>query len=87
MAEPERGAQLARLNRKDEREILDLIYENRGVEARRRLTALDAQRRSVRTVRDKVRRYRALPAAKRSTDRPTDESTEFWRLYQQGMVG
>lgn len=84
MTEPERGAQLARLNRRDEREILDLIYENRGREARRRLDQLDAQRRGVRTLKDRVRRYLKLPEPLRKAERPVDEERQFWDLYDRG---
>lgn len=84
MSEPERGAQLARLNRRDEREILDLIYENRGREARRRLDQLDARRRGTRTLKDRVRRYLRLPEPLRKTERPEHEEREFWDLYDRG---
>ena len=84
MAEPERGAQLARLNRRDEREILDLIYENRGAEARARLDQLDTRRRSTRSLKDRVRRYLRLPEAQRKAERPQTEERQFWDLYDRG---
>lgn len=86
MAEPERGAQLARLGRRDEREILDLIYDNKGLEARKRLDQLDLERRSTRTVRDHVRQYRALSPRQRKAERPDSASRQFWALYDAQQV-
>lgn len=84
MAEPERGAQLARLSRRDEREILDLIYENRGPEARRRLEQLDSGRREHNRVIDRVRKYTRLSRRERRVHRPGNESAEFWaRIREQ----
>lgn len=86
MSDPERGAQLARLNRADEREILDLIYENRGAEARRRLEELDARRRRRQTLKDRVRRYLKLSPPDRSRQWPANEEAEFWALYSSGKA-
>ena len=51
------GPALVRLNRAQQREVLDLISEDRGREARQRILALDEQRRAAR--RTKLRTWRA----------------------------
>lgn len=86
LKDPEYGARLARLNRKDEREVLDLIYENKGREARARLLQLDQERRTLRTIKDRVRTYRRKSIAERKIERPDDESRLFWELYDDGAV-
>lgn len=57
------GPKLVRLNPRDQREILDLISENRGKDARRRITELDEQRRSA--MRRPAKGARRTLAAKR----------------------
>lgn len=80
LKDPEYGAPLARLGKRDERTVLDLIEANKGAEARKRILELDAKRRTKERTRARVRRYRALPADVRSEERPTEERL-FWELY------
>ena len=46
LADEEYGPKLARLNRKDETYVLDLIDRNKGLEARKEIVRLDEQRRA-----------------------------------------
>lgn len=92
LRDEEYGPKLARLNRADERAVLDLVYENRGLEARRELDRLDAGRRRHRTFRDRAKDYAGLPRRRRSAEwRNVMESTrghenEFWRLYKAAVL-
>ena len=55
LADEEYGPKLARLNRKDETYVLDLIDRNKGLEARKEIVRLDeARRASRRTPRARV---------------------------------
>lgn len=89
LRDEEYGPKLVRLNRTDERRVLDLIYDNRGREARQVLTDLDAGRRRHRTFRDKARDYRSLPPrTRRQTwsnimEDVQDHEAEFWELYRR----
>lgn len=82
------GPKLVRLNRNDERTVLDLIYENKGKEAREAIIRLDEDRRMHRTVRANVSRYTGLPKRQRQTQwkdvkkRVKNHENEFWRLYK-----
>lgn len=87
LRDEEYGPKLARLDRKGEREILDLIYENRGRDARRRLAELDARRREHRNTADRVRKYRSLSRRQRHDQHPTDETPEFWDMYGPDQSG
>lgn len=88
----EYGPKLARLKRSDEREILDLIYANRGREARQRLNELDAARRRHRTLGERARDYAKLPRRARKQewrpvmDRIVDHEKEFWKLYRAAVL-
>lgn len=82
------GPKLARLNRADERVVLDLIYHNRGREARQVLNDLDRQRRRGRTIRDIAKRYAGKPKRQRTADwkatrlAVADSETQFWDMYK-----
>lgn len=77
------GPKLVRLNRADQRHILDLIDENRGAQARREILRLDEERRRHNTVRRRALRYAHLPADERTGDGRPDETREFWSAYDQ----
>jgi hypothetical protein len=85
LRDDEYGPLLARLNRADERRVLDLIYDNKGREARKLLVNLDTARRRHRRLRGKVNDYNAGPKTKQrwrqvAEDVRGDEA-EFWKLY------
>lgn len=93
LRDPEYGAKLARLNRRDERIVLDLVYENKGREARQAIIDLDAGRRRRRTLGEKARDYARLPRRTRSEtwqttrDRiPDDQEAQFWSLYRAAVL-
>ena len=77
------GPKLVRLNRADQRHILDLIDDNRGAQARREILRLDAERRRHATVRRRALHYAHLPADDRTGDNRPDETREFWAAYDQ----
>lgn len=86
------GPKLARMNRRDERRVLDLIEANRGREARQAIDQLDAHRRKRRTVIARARRYASRGASERVQERPeeldwmdgeADIETAFWREYDR----
>jgi hypothetical protein len=80
------GPKLTRLNKTDQRGILNLIEQNRMPEARRRILSMDEARRERNRIRDRVRRYLAKPMRQRSgSNRPLDEESFFWRLYDQAV--
>lgn len=78
------GPKLVRLNRADERRVLDLIEQNRGAEARKTILQLDEARRTGR----RVKSFLKLPAARRKKglDRPDNESSLFWRIYDNQVA-
>lgn len=88
----EYGPKLARLKRSDERVVLDLVYENRGREARKAIEDLDASRRRRRTLGEKARDYARLPRRTRSREwEPTmqsvkDHEAQFWSLYRAAVL-
>lgn len=92
LADPEYGAKLARLSRADERVVLDLIYANRGREARQRLNELDAARRRHRTLGERARDYAKLPRRIRKQEwrpimnRIVNHEKEFWKLYRSAVL-
>lgn len=92
LRDEEYGPKLVRLNRTDERVILDMIYENRGREARKELNRLDENRRAHRTMRSNANRYAKLPVQKRSQEwrnikkRTKNHENEFWRLYRAAVL-
>lgn len=92
LRDEEYGPKLARLNRHDERVILDLVYEGRGLEARRALNDLDAGRRRRRTLGEKAREYARLPRRTRSQTWQTtmsnvkDHEAQFWALYKSAVL-
>jgi len=92
LRDEEYGPKLVRLNRTDERVILDMIYENRGREARKELNKLDEQRRVYRTTRGHARTYAKLSTDQRSRQwqqikrREKNNENEFWRLYRAAVL-
>lgn len=92
LRDEEYGPKLVRLNKTDERIVLDLIYENRGREARKELLRLDENRRTTRTIRSRVREYVGMPKRQRSAEwrnvkkKVKDHEQEFWRLYKAGIL-
>lgn len=77
------GPKLVRLNRADQRTVLELIDANRGAQARREILRLDEARRRRRTVQRRAERYAARPVEERGgADRP-DETREFWAEYDR----
>jgi hypothetical protein len=88
LRDEEYGPKLARLNRKDERIVLDLIYENRGREARTELDRLDAGRRQVRTSKSRAKRYAGLTPRQRTEQWHTyrdGSDAEFWAAYRAAV--
>ena len=77
------GPKLVRLNRADQRKILDLIDANRGAQARKEILRLDAERRARNTVRRRALRYSHVPAEDRRGEGRPDETREFWSNYDQ----
>lgn len=89
------GPKLVRLGKADQRIILDLISENKGREARKRIVKLDATRRErvrigsmIRRARDRIRKAAEDKVARggRPHDRKLDpdESVVKWdRRYQK----
>ncbi len=88
----EYGPKLARLNRADERIVLDLVYENKGREARKAIDDLDRARRAKRTIGGKARAYARLPRGTRSTQWPKamddakDHEAQFWNAYKAAVL-
>lgn len=86
------GPKLVRLNRADERHVLDLVYENRGREARQAIDDLDSARRRRRTLGEKARDYARLPRRTRSQTWQTtmssvkDHESQFWALYRAAVL-
>jgi hypothetical protein len=80
------GPKLVRLNRRDQRHILELISDNRGAQARREILRLDAERRAHNTVRRRALRYAHQPADERRGEGRPDEVREFWAAYD-AIVG
>ena len=77
------GPKLVRLNRTDQRRILNLIDANRGAQARREILRLDEERRHRNTVRRRALRYYHLPEDERTGGGRPDEVREFWAAYDQ----
>lgn len=77
------GPKLVRLNRADQRRILDLIDANRGAQARREILRLDTERRRRTTVHRRALRYAHQPPEQRTGDDRPDETREFWAAYDQ----
>jgi hypothetical protein len=92
LRDEEYGPKLARLRRADERHVLDLIYENRGREARKAIEELDAGRREKRTIGGKARAYAKLPRQTRSdewqdvTEEIAGHENVFWALYKSAVL-
>jgi hypothetical protein len=92
LRDEEYGPKLVRLNRADERRVLDLVYENRGREARQAIDDLDAARRRRRTLGEKARDYARLPRRTRSQTWQTtmssvkDHEAQFWKLYRAAVL-
>lgn len=77
------GPKLVRLNRADQRHILDLIDANRGAQARREIIRLDAERRARNTVRRRALKFSHLPPEDRTGEDRPDETRQFWASYDQ----
>ncbi len=77
------GPKLVRLNRADQRRILDLIDANRGAQARKEILRLDTERRSRNTVRRRALKYSHVPPNERTGEGRPDETREFWSNYDQ----
>ena len=75
------GAKLVRLSRADQRQILELIDNNRGAQARREILRLDTERRRRATVHRRALRFAHLPEDERRGDNRPDETREFWAAY------
>jgi hypothetical protein len=92
LRDEEYGPKLVRLNRADERRVLDLVYEGNGREARKAIDDLDAGRRRRRTLGEKARAYARLPRRTRSAEwRAIMEEVEshegqFWALYRSAVL-
>lgn len=88
LADEEYGPKLVRLNRHDERRVLDLIYENRGAEARKAIEELDTGRRKRRTLGEKARAYARLSPRNRSREWTSvrDFEAQFWSLYRAAVL-
>jgi hypothetical protein len=92
LRDEEYGPKLARLSRKDERTVLDLVYENRGREARQAIIELDSGRRRKRTLGEKARAYATLPRSTRSDEwsniqaEVTGFEQQFWSLYRAAVL-
>lgn len=93
LSDEEYGPKLVRLNRSQQQEILQLINDNRGRDARRRVVELDEERRSENRIAARARKYAKLTKRQRHDEwRDTrdwaeeqDASPEFWAIYQ-GLV-
>lgn len=89
----EYGPKLVRLNRTQQQEVLQLINDNRGREARKRVTELDTERRTGNRIAARARKYANLTRTERSQEwsetrdwaQAEDASAEFWAIYQ-GLV-
>lgn len=79
------GPKLVRLNKGEQRIILDMISANEGAAARDLILELDEARRTKNRVMARAARYANLTRAQRITNRPDDEEALFWRLYE-GIV-
>lgn len=88
LRDEEYGPKLVRLRRADERHVLELVYENRGREARQAIDDLDASRRRRRTLGEKARDYARLPRRTRSQTWQTvkDQESLFWSLYRSAVL-
>jgi hypothetical protein len=91
LRDEEYGPKLARLGRADERRILDLVYDNRGREARRELNILDAKRREKRTLGGKARAYARLSPKdyadwRNAMDDANENQSMFWSLYKAAVL-
>jgi hypothetical protein len=92
LRDEEYGPKLVRLNRADERRVLDLVYEGNGREARKLINELDTGRRRRRTLGEKARAYARLPRQTRSTEwraimrEVEDNESQFWGLYRAAVL-
>jgi hypothetical protein len=94
LRDEEYGPKLARLNRADERIVLDLIDQNKGREARKELNRLDDARRTQRTTSENAKQFAKMSKddrkanwkkMKKKRKDKTDEAA-FWRLYKAAMA-
>jgi hypothetical protein len=92
LRDEEYGPKLVRLNRADERRVLELVYEGDGRQARRLINDLDSGRRRRRTLGEKARDYARKPRRQRSAEwRAIMEEVEnhegqFWALYRSAVL-
>lgn len=87
LGDEEYGPKLVRLNKTDERKVLNLVERGKGREARQMINKLDEERRADNRIKTRVRQYIHRTPIERSQNRPVDESRRFWELYDQGIVG
>lgn len=91
LADETYGPRLARLTNAEARPILDLVYENKGREARKAILEADENRRLRNRVLAKVRPYVAKTPSERSEEHPefTDgdlydqHASLIWDLYHE----
>lgn len=91
LADDEYGPALVRLNKRDERAVLDMI-ENGDRSWRRKveleIDRLDKVRKGRRTVRSRAFRYAAFPLSVRKDLRTEmDEDAKFWIEYSKAPKG
>lgn len=65
LADENYGPKLARMTRSQERQVLALIEQNRGKEARQTILDIDSRSRQVRRTKDRVREYSRKSEAER----------------------
>lgn len=75
------GSQIRKLSKSDQREIRNLVNENRGADARRMVTNLDEERRMHIRVRSKLRRVMAKSPERRKGTNPFSGSDHDEILY------
>lgn len=95
LSDEELGPKLVRLNRADEDQVLRLVEQNRGREARKLIRDLDNARRKHDLTVKRVREYRKKPKAERSDEwrremnaieRNELEQQAYWELYKRGAA-
>jgi hypothetical protein len=92
LSDDEYGPKLVRLNRGQQRVVLDLIYDNKMRDAKKQIESLDASRRRRRSLREKARDYAKLPKRQRSAEWQEvmedveKHEAEFWQLYKMAKA-
>ncbi len=83
LSDEEYGPKLVRLNKSQERQVLDLIERNKSREARKLINQLDEQRRYHSNLVRRVRTYTKKNRVERARERPRDEPRDFWAIYDR----